>query len=167
MAKEFRAGKCPELEFFVHEGSCEGENRKLYPIRITKQNIPQELSGVYLNYDSIRTERQCCEELENDHSHPRFHNENDITLYISNTFDVYYNFTNMTRPWVIGNLRTEEAPALIRRVVEEDTPALNAEKTVTWSELTEKYGNKESERVFSLNDYKIYLFNNWLEKHFG
>ena len=36
IALEKREKDCPELEFFVHEGSCDGENRKLYPIRIRK-----------------------------------------------------------------------------------------------------------------------------------
>ena len=34
LAKQIKESRCPELEFFVHEGSCDGENRKLYPIRI-------------------------------------------------------------------------------------------------------------------------------------
>ena len=33
MAREIRQNRCPELEFFVHEGSCDGENRKLYYVR--------------------------------------------------------------------------------------------------------------------------------------
>ena len=35
--------RCKGFKFFVHEGSCDGENYKLYPIRIQKQNIPKEL----------------------------------------------------------------------------------------------------------------------------
>ena len=47
MAKQIKKNRCPELEFFVHEGSCDGENRKLYPIRIHKNHIPAELMSVY------------------------------------------------------------------------------------------------------------------------
>ena len=72
MAQNLRKEKCPELEFFVHEGTCEGENRKLYPIRICKKNIPEELIPVYLNYEEILSEKECVEILMNDDSHPEF-----------------------------------------------------------------------------------------------
>ena len=45
--------RCEEIggtfRFFVHEGSCDGENRKLYPIRITRDHIPEELLPFYLD----------------------------------------------------------------------------------------------------------------------
>ena len=163
LAEDIRREKCPDLEFFVHEGSCDGENRKLYPIRIQRQNIPKEIIPVFLNYDRLTTEKECCERLLTDFSHPNFHNEGDITLNISNTYDVYYNFTQMTPPWIIGNLRTDEPDALIHQIVGEDTFALNAAKRVTWADLAGRYGDLRSERVFGLDDFKMYLFNNYLE----
>lgn len=48
-----------EFEFFVHEGSCDGENVKLYPIRIQKENIPEQLLPFYLGYDEILEEKEC------------------------------------------------------------------------------------------------------------
>ena len=162
-ALEIRKSRCPGMEFFVHEGSCDGENRKLYQIRINKQHIPKELMPVYLDHDKLTTERDCCRMLEADMSHPGFHNDGDITLYISNNYDVYFNFTNMSRPWVIGNLRTDTSCELVRRIVNEDTYALNEAEKVTWSELCKEYGDPCSDKVFSLGDYKIYLFNNYLE----
>ena len=164
LAMKIRADRCPQLEFFVHEGSCEGENRKLYPIRIRKDHIPQELTGVYLDYDSILTERECCEILRSDANHPEYHNREEITLNISNTYDVYYNFTHMTDPWIIGNLKKDNTEELIRRIAEEDTPALNAAETVTWPELVNRFGDDGSEKVFSLGDYKNFLFNRFLDE---
>ena len=163
LAEEIRRKKCPDLEFFVHEGSCDGENRKLYSIRIQKQNIPKEIIPVFLDYDRLTTEKECCEQLLTDFSHPDFHNEGDITLNISNTYDVYYNFTHMTPPWIIGSLKSDDPDALIHRIVGEDTFALNAAKRITWAELTKEYGDLYSERVFGLDDFKIYLFNNYLD----
>ena len=48
-----------DFKFFVHAGSCDGENRKLYPIRIEKGHIPEELRPYYLDYDQVLTEAQC------------------------------------------------------------------------------------------------------------
>ena len=163
MADKIRANKCPELEFFVHEGSCDGENRKLYPIRIKKSHIPRELIPYYLGYATLMTESECCNALENDMSAPCFHNDGDITLNISNTCDVYFNFTHMAKPWVIGNMHMIAADELVRRIIEEDTFAINKLNQVAWCELVKKYGNFNSEKVFQLGDFKMFLVNEYLE----
>ena len=162
-AQEIRRTSCPELEFFVHEGSCDGENRKLYPIRIRKSHIPPELAPYYLDYDGLLTERDCRVLLLGDDSSPHFSVGDEITLNISNEFDVFYNFTHMSRPWVIGNLKTADPEALVQSVVTGDTPALRAAGRCTWSELAAKYADPDSERVFSLDDFKMYLFNEYLD----
>ena len=163
MYEEIRRTKCPDMEFFVHEGSCDGENRKLYPIRIRKEHIPEELAPYYLDYGKLLTEEDCCRRLKNDLSHPAFPPGGEITLNISNTYDVYYNYTNMTPPWVIGNLKEDEPAELARRIVSGDTPALRRLESVTWAELVQLYGDFSSGRVFALDDYKMFLVNNWLE----
>lgn len=163
MAKRIRRERCPELEFFVHEGSCEGENRKLYPIRIQKRHIPETLIPVYLRYSELLTEREFCEKLRDDLSHPLFPIGEEITLNISNEYDVYYNFTHMTRAWRLGNLKTDDPGALVQKLVTGDVPVLNKTKNCVWAELAERFGNVASERAFELDDYKMYLFNRYLE----
>ena len=162
-AKDVRRVRCPALEFFVHEGSCAGENRKLYPIRIDKPDIPQELIPAYLGYDRLLEERACVAALANDRSSPSFHNEDEIVIYVSNSFDLYFNFTNLTPPWVIGNLLTDPIKELINMIVSETSPALLRAKRTTWAELSDRYGDRTSKKAFSLNDYKEYLFNRYLE----
>ena len=156
-----------DFRFFVHEGSCDGENRKLYPIRIEKAHIPEELIPYYLQYDQLMTEAECCAQLKGGTAHEVPHNEDRIVLQISNTFDVYFNFTHMTEAWKIGNLKTDPREELIRRIVEEDTPALELAKQITLGELAERYGDPLSEKVFSLGDYQEYLLNCYLEEQLG
>jgi hypothetical protein len=163
IAKDLKRTKCPDLEFFVHEGTCDGENEKLYPIRIEKKNIPKELLPVYLDFDELMTERECCEILSTDDSSPVFDTGDEITLNISNEYDVYYNITHMTKPWRIGNLKTDGPGELVRRVMTGDTYALNKAKECKWQELV-KAGDFKSEKAFRLDDYKIYLFNKYLDK---
>lgn len=50
--------RCKDFEFFVHEGSCDGENLKLYDIRIQKDSISQEVLPYYLDYDQLKTEAE-------------------------------------------------------------------------------------------------------------
>ncbi|MBR1685067.1 MAG: hypothetical protein IJ708_07995 [Clostridia bacterium] len=163
MADEIREKRCPEMSFFVHEGSCEGENRHLYPIRIWREEIPEALKGVYLHLDSLLTERECVQRLEMDFSHPEFPIGNELVLYVSAGYDVFYNFTHMTSEWRIGNLKEERAENLVRRILTEDTFALSLAKTCTWADLVRRYGDPFSERVFSLDDFKMYLFNRFVE----
>lgn len=125
------------FEFFVHCGSCDGENRKLYNIRIEKDHIPEKIRPYYFDYNKAITEQECCELLKEDTSHVIYHNKEQIVLYVSNTFDVYFNFTHMTEAWKVGNLKNTKPEELIRKIIEEDTDALNAAKNITIKTLVE------------------------------
>ena len=151
-----------EFEFFVHAGSCDGENLKQYPNRIQKENIPQKLVPCFLGYDEILEERECVALLADDHEPIRFDPSDDIVLNVSNQMDVYYNYTHMTRPWVIGNVLTDEPAELVRKITTGDTFALNVLKTCSYSQLAQRYGDTASTRAFELDDYKMYLVNLYL-----
>ncbi len=151
------------FEFVVHEGSCEGENKKLYNIRICKEEIPQELIKYYHGYTRLLSEKECCELLENNHSPFVYHNDEDIVLYITSNFDVYFNFTNISPNWKIGNMKNETAEVLVSKILQEDTFALNMARNITLSELVTRYGDFQSNKAFSLGDYKGYLLNCYVE----
>ncbi len=163
--KKIRQERCPDMEFFVHEGSCEGENRKLYPIRIRKGHIPEELIPVYLNHGQILTERECLDQLSKDRTCPDFPVGEDLTLYVSNGYDVFYNYTHMTKPWIIGNMKRERAEELVPKILAGDTDALGKLRRITWVELAGRFGDPFSERVFSPGDYRMYLVNRYLEEN--
>ena len=153
-----------EFKFFVHEGGCDGENRKQYDVWIEKDHIPEVLIPYYLNYEALLTEKECCELLKDDLSHRVRHNDEDIVVMISNTYDVFFNFTQLSKEWKVGNLKTDEPEELVRRIVEEDTPALNLARKVTMKELVAKYGDCQSNKAFRLSDYKDYLLNEYLRE---
>ncbi|MFG6357586.1 MAG: radical SAM protein [Acetatifactor sp.] len=151
------------FSFFVHAGSCDGENRKLYDIRIKKQDIPRELIPCFLHYEDTKTEREWCELLGAEESSVVYHNEGEIVLNISNRYDVFFNFTHMSPNWRIGNLKTDGQDELIRRILEEDTQALNLARNITLRELVEKYGDPRSDRAFERGDYTGYLLNCYVD----
>ncbi len=159
--------KCDEqgipFNFFVHEGSCDGENRKCYDIRITKSGIPKELIKYYIGYDKLYSERECCELLADEASHFVYQNDDTIVLNVTSDFSVYYNFTNITENWKIGNIMEESAESLSAKILSENTFALNKAREITLGELVERYGNFQSEKAFSLDDYKGYLLNCYVE----
>lgn len=152
-----------EFKFFVHAGSCDGENLKLYPIRIQKENIPKELAPYYLGYDEILEEKECVRLLSESHEPIDFELSDDVVLNISNTMDVYYNFTHMSKPWIIGNILKDDAKELVRKIVEGDTYALNVARNISYSELVKRYGDSASTKVFSVDDYKMYVLNKYLD----
>jgi len=153
-----------EFKFFVHAGGCGGENRKQYDIWIEKESIPKELIPYYLEYDELLTEKECCKLLQTDVTNHVPHNEEDIVVYVANNYDVFFNFTHMSHEWKIGNLRTDKQEEVIRRIVEEDIPALNLARNITLSELVAKYGNVNSQRAFYLSDYKDYLLDCYVKE---
>lgn len=69
----------------------------------------------------------------------------------------------MRPEWKIGNLKTDPTEELIRRVMEEDIPALREARNITLGELVSRYGDPSSEKAFEEEDYRMYLLNNHLE----
>lgn len=154
-----------EFRFFVHTGSCEGEGRKLYPIWIRKDHIPEALIPCFLDYDELWPERELCRLWRDEAGTAAPHNEGpDLVLYVSNDYDLFFNFAHMRPEWRIGNLKTDPMEELMRRVEVEDTPALRAARAVSLGELVRRYGNPASERAFADSDYKQYLLNRHLEQ---
>ena len=154
-------------EIIIHEGSCDGNNRKLYDMRINKSNIPEEVKPYYLDYSTILSEKECIELLKDDGSYYLPHNDKEIVLYITSDLNVYFNFTNPSPAWKIGNIKDNEIDDIVRKAVEEDIPALMLAKTVKVKDLVKKYGNIDSDRVFSVDDYKMYLLNNFLDEKYN
>lgn len=153
-------------EIIIHEGSCDGNNRKLYDIRINKDEIPEEVKPYFLDYSNILSERECVEILKNDESYYVPHNEEEIVIYITSDLNVYFNFTNPSPAWKIGNVKEDEIDEIVRGIIDEDITALNIAKTIKIKELVEKYGDFTSNKVFSIDDYKMYLLNNFLSEKY-
>ena len=150
-----------EFKFFVHAGSCDGENRKLYPIRIT--HVPEKLIPYFLDYDLQETEQQLCTKLKDSQKHITFDYGDDLVLNISNQMDVYFNYTHMTKEWRIGNIKEDTSLEIMRRIQESDIEALRKTKEITIGELIQRYGELTSQRLFEESDYVNYLFNKYLE----
>ncbi len=149
--------------FFVHSGSCDGENRKLYPLRIHPEDIPEVLMPYHLEAEGMMTEGDCCAFLQEEKLPYVPHNEGEIVLNIASNLDVYYNFTHMTPAWKLGNLKTDAPAELVERIVTENVDALNRARGITVSELVRRYGDFGSRKIFDPEDYKSYLLNCYLE----
>ena len=142
-------GICPRWQGFINE-----ENRMELV----------ELLPYYLDLERIRSEAELCAAWKDEPSPVAFPLEEELVLYVSNRWELFFNYTHMRPEWVIGNLKTEPTEELMRRIEQGDTPALRAAREISLGELARRYGDPASLRVFSEGDYRIYLLNRHLEE---
>ena len=149
-------------KIFVHEGSCDGNNFNLYNIRIHKDEIPNEIIPYYLNYDELLTEEECVQILLKDESHYVPSYKEEIVINITSDFNLYFNYTSPEDAWLIGNIKKDSMDFIVKRILSNDVLAIEVAKSITLSELAYTYGDRNSKRVFALDDYKMYLLNKHL-----
>ncbi len=181
LLKEMKLKKrCEDLggkfNFFVHQGSCEGEGRVLYNNWLTEDDIeliPQEL------IETSMVHMDCCS-LDELFGKPEkeliieFLDENSVidlserlpVLYINNNFDVYPNFSERSLWFKLGNLKTDSAKEILQRYKHNYSFAQRASCEVPVSEMAELIGDKNSNRLFMKTDYRWYLLNNFCKKYF-
>lgn len=159
-----------EFTAFVHQGTCDGENEKLYDIRVTEEDlakIPSSLAKSTMKHFGKKTlkevfgrsERELCAELKEDHSTKNFVEKSPV-LYVDKSFDVYPNYTTPAPFWRLGNLKTDGAEKIIEIYAENRTLAQRTRLTVPLAELV-RFGDPDSGRLFSRGDYILYLLNNY------
>lgn len=88
----------------------------------------------------------------------------DIVINITSDFNAYFNYTNPSHKWLIGNILKDPFEGIVKKILNNDVEAINIAKKITLKELALKYGDINSNKVFSLDDYKMYLLNEHLSK---
>ena len=155
----------------MHQGSCDGENEKLYAIRITPddlQKIPQTLVDSTLkhfNKTSIeevfgKTEQVLYEELIKDHSTASYVSETPV-FYIDREFHVYPNVSSPEPAWLLGNLKTDRVENILENYIESKSVAQHTRLTVPLCSIVKSQGDCKSQRLFSKGDYIEYLLNKY------
>jgi len=158
---------------FVHQGSCDGENEKLYDIRVTPEDlskIPKELVDYSLQHwnagglDEIfgQTEQELVAQLSESNETHSYVSDTPV-FFVDKNFNVYPNITAPTRHWLLGNLKTDGAKSVINRYRNDEAPAQKARLTVPLGEMVKKYGNPDSRRLFCKSDYIDPIVKQWCE----
>lgn len=150
-------------EIIVHEGSCDGNNMDLYKIRINKKDIPNEVKPFFLDYENALSEKECIELLKDDDSRFVPHFGDEIVLNITSDFNVYFNYTNPLPKWCIGNILKDDIDKIVKRIINNDVEAIRSAKEISIKDLIKKFGDINSDKVFSLDDYKMYLLNCYIK----
>lgn len=163
-----------ELSLFLHQGSCDGENEKLYDIRVTPddmQKIPQTLEEYTLNHFNKtniedvfgKTEQVLYEELINDNSTASYVSDTPV-FYIDKEFNVYPNVAPPEPAWLLGNLKTDRIETVLKNYTENESVAQHTRLTVPLCNIVKSQGNSKSQRLFSKDDYIEYLLNKYCRK---
>ena len=158
-----------DFDLFLHPGSCDGENEKLYDIRVTPEDlekIPPALAARTLRYmqrESLqqvfgRTEQALCAELRADKSTASLAEPNPV-FYVDAAFDVYPNFTAPAPAWRLGNVRADGAEAVLAAYAQDGSVAQRARRTIPLCDLAAAQGDERSQRLFGRDDYITYLLN--------
>lgn len=156
---------------FVHAGSCEGVNEKHYGIWVTGEDLEKippflaqstlqhfgkpNLQAVFGEAESVLYARMAQDESTHNYI------EDAPVFYVDRNFDVYPNITAPDTFWCLGNLKVDGAEAILRRYLDNASPAQYTALTVPARELVQVYGDPNSGRLFERGDYRILLLNRW------
>lgn len=163
-----------EFEMFNHQGSCDGENRKLYNIRLTEQGakkLPKELiekSLKHFNCSSTKdflgkTEEELYEELKYDSSTYNLVSNTPV-FFVNADFDVYPNLSE-TSPWFyLGNLKIDGLDNVMDNYINNKSTAQSIRVNVTLKDIMKKCGDPTSDRLFTKGDYIDYLLSKYCEQ---
>ena len=162
-----------DFAFFLHQGSCDGENEKLYDIRVTPEDIakiPPALAEYTLRYFGKsdlpevfgRTEGELCRELLADQSTESLAGGSPV-IYIDRDFDAYPNISAPESHWRLGNLKRDRAGKILGNYAMNLSPAQHIRSTVPLCELA-SVGNPDGRALFSRDDYIIFLLNRYCRK---
>ena len=85
-------------------------------------------------------------------------------LYIDGEFNVTPNIGVPSKPWLLGNLKTDGAEKILDRLKGDKSPAQYVRATEPLKELVRDCGDPESKRLFGREDYIEYLLNRYCQR---
>lgn len=163
-----------EFTCFIHQGSCDGENAKLYDIRISQEDlikIPQFLANYTLKHFNAmclnevfgRSEQNLYKKLVNNTSTESYIYDEPV-FYIDKDFNVYPNISTPAPYWCLGNLNNGSAGDILQNYLQSKSVAQQIRFTIPLCEIVKSCGNPNSFRLFDEQDYIIYLLNKYCER---
>lgn len=160
---------------FTHQGACDGEAEKLYPVWVTGgdlEKIPEKLARYTLAHFGKRTlrevfgreERELYRELISDTTTESMGDTAPAVLYIDGGLNVTPNIGVPAPQWRLGSLREQTAGEILSNLKEGRSPAQHICATVPLMDLAKACGDPESRRLFDRDDYIEYLLNRYCRR---
>ncbi len=163
-----------EFTCFVHQGSCDGENAKLYDVRVTQddlEKIPPLLSDYTLKHFHAKnlnevfgqTERELYQKLITDTSTGSFVVDSPV-LYVDDAYNVYPNISTPVSYWCLGSLKESGAEKILQNYLSGKSIAQTVRREIPFCEIVKRCGEPNSLRLFGEQDYVEYLLNQYCER---
>ena len=157
--------------FFLHQGSCSGENRQFYDDWITLEDvdkIPPKLIDFTVEHFGAsnilevlgKPERELYTQLFEDVSTNSIVTNTPI-FFVDKDFNVYPNYEMPSSFWCLGNLKIDGTEKILDTYANNLSVAQQAMSTIPICEMVKKCGNFESIRLFDKWDYMNFI----LEKY--
>ena len=153
------------FEFFIGGMSPEGRGYDLEALRVEKSDlarIPREM--IALSRDGIdmlgQPECELCEELIEEQGAPNM-GANMKSISINADLDVFPNIAEPAEWWRLGNLKHDGVDVILKAYRDETTPGMRANRALPLSELTQKFGDKGSEKLYDKGDLICRFMHQW------
>ena len=160
-----------QFAFFLHQGTCDGENEQFYDVWITPEDIdripPQLIARTLKHFgaDDMRDvlgepEDRLCEQIAADTATKSIVTDSPV-FHVDKDFNVYPNYETPSPIWCLGNLKTLGAERILANYVENRSPGQSVMNTVPLRDIGAAAGNPDSRRLFLRDDYERYLVNKY------
>ncbi len=164
-----------EFVVFIHQGSCEGENEKLYNIRVTPDQvykIPDSFAHSTLKHFQKQdlfevfgqTEEALFRELVSEDSTRCFVSDTPV-FFVDKDFNVYPNISAPAPYWCLGNLKADGCETILQGYANNALLAQRIAQTLSIRDMVKACGDVNSQRLFLKGDYLLYLLNRYCQTH--
>lgn len=170
--------KCKEVNdhfsLFAHLSVCIGESMKLYESRLEESDIKDIPSYILTNsFSHFKTTsvKEIFGDKESKLYNYFLNNDYKIDLidshpvfYIDKDFNVYSNKGTISKVWSLGCLKELTIEQIIENYLNNRCIAFNAYNNIPFKEMVETVSNKNSNKLFTKDDYIIYILDKYLNK---
>ena len=160
-----------KFEIFIGGISPEGSGYELENIRVEKSDfslIPQELINICREGTDLLGQPECVllESLLNEES-PAHMSANIPSVSVNTDFDVYPNIAEPTEWWRLGNLKNDGIDLVVKTYRDEITLGMRANREIPVRELAQRYGDKNSKKLYSKDDLLCRWLHQWGVDYMG
>jgi len=161
--------RCEEIggkfEIFIGGMSPKGSGYELDNIRVDVSDlyqIPEELISICREGINMLGHPECTliDDLRNNYNPPGIC-ANIPCLSVNADYDVYPNIAEAAEWWRLGNLRADGIDKILKAYRNETTPGMKANRTIPLAELSKRYGDPYSKKLYDKSDLVRRFMHQW------
>ena len=88
-----------------------------------------------------------------------------LAFMVTSDLDVFSNIAELTPWWRLGNLKTDGIGEIMRRFENDETEGMYAHFHIPILTLVDKYGQRDSRKIYKISDLKARLVRQWAQSN--